>query len=207
MQRWVSGCERSWVSMIDTIFVGSEYHKKLLEDLCGYSLNGKVYPIGYPVDKRSLVKTAGIEPIPFRERKPIIVFPHRLDKEKNPQIFDALKDRLIQDGVEATFVKTKEVCSNKAEYYNLLARAKVSISTADQETFGIAMVESALMGALPIAPNRLSYVDTMPAEWRYDDFEELVHKTKKALQEKSYSYHNEDVYSLSTIVSKVLVAL
>ena len=43
----------------------------------------------------------------------LIVFPHRLDKEKCPEVFDSLAKQLP----EYKFVKTLEVTKNKKEYY------------------------------------------------------------------------------------------
>jgi hypothetical protein len=59
------------------------------------------------------------------------------------------------------WIISKEVCKSKAEYYELLSRSKVAFSSASQETFGIAMQEAVNMGAWPIAPNKLSYPETL----------------------------------------------
>jgi len=192
MQRWVRGCEVSWLRLIDYVFVGSYYHKQLLIDICPLATN-KIFPIGYPVLKEDFF----IESI----KQKVVVFPHRLNIEKHPDLFDLLACKLKD---EAVFVKTKDVCKTKNEYYRLLAKAKVSVSFAEQETFGIAMVESALMGCIPITPNKLSYIDTMPSEWQYDSFNKCIELVRKALNTENYVYHKELDYHPSTIVAKVL---
>lgn len=197
MQRWVSGIESGWLELIDTVFVGSEYHKTMLINNRKAD-ERKIYAIGYPVHKND------VAPFVTSEKENIVVFPHRLDNEKNPDIFDYVAEKL--KGV-ATFIKTKEVCKTKEEYYAMLAKAKVSVSFASQETFGIAMVESALAGCVPITPNKLSYLDTMPSEWRFDSIEYAVELIKKALTTKHYEYHKETNYSVKTITGKVLQCL
>lgn len=199
MQRWVTGCEQSWVKLVDHIFVGSSYHKTLLERLTNEPSLDKIKDIGYPVCKDSISKN-----VTDMKKENIVVFPHRLDQEKNPEIFDRLKFELLAENIPCEFIKTKEVISNKIDYYNLLKKAKVAVSTASQETFGIAMVESALLGCVPIAPNRLSYTDTIEADWRYNSYSELKALVKKALTIKNYKYFKENEYSVLNITNEVL---
>ena len=45
--------------------------------------------------------------------------------------------------------------------YDLLGRARVVVSCARQETFGIVMQEGIALGAWALAPNRLSYPETI----------------------------------------------
>jgi glycosyltransferase involved in cell wall biosynthesis len=102
--------------------------------------------------------------VPWEERRNLIVFPHRLAPEKAPWEFDQLAT--LVGRADLIWVKTRDAShastvndgySSKSAYYRLLAQAKVVVSTARQETFGIAMQEGIASGAWAVAPHRLSY--------------------------------------------------
>ena len=59
------------------------------------------------------------------------------------------------------------MCNTKREYYELLGRARVAISSALQETWGIAMLEALFSGCVPLVPDRLSYHEMYPIHFRY----------------------------------------
>jgi glycosyltransferase involved in cell wall biosynthesis len=112
------------------------------------------------------------------KKKDLVVFPHRLDKEKNPASFDALKSKLYN----FEFVKTMSQNLNKKDYYKLLQTAKVVFSNCLQETFGIGTVEAMLLGAIPIVPDRLSYCELYDRRFRYSDLHEANQKVKYAVE-------------------------
>lgn len=192
--RWARGCEQAWFGITDLIFVGTRYHKHLIMDN---------YPV--PDDKIKVVGLPMADDMgePHQEREPIIVWPHRLSPEKCPHQFDQLASLMKKETKASSpygalkFVKTMEATSNKKDYYNLLARSAVSVSTALQETFGIAMVESAMLGCYPVVPNIKAYQETMEPEWRYGSFPEAVALTEKALKESKkgpYVYPYKEQY-------------
>jgi hypothetical protein len=86
----------------------------------------------------------------------------------------------------AQFIKTLEVCESKAQYYELLAKAKVAVSTAEHETFGISMVEAAWLGCFPVVPDSMSYPETIPKRWRYKSYKEMLGLVIKALDAKGH---------------------
>ncbi len=150
MGKWAKDLENSWLKFIDSIFVATSYHKQLIVDQ-RITDAGKIHVTGLPIYDDFSVE--GLE------KENIVVFPHRLDKEKQPHLFDRLEKELKEEKLfkDWTFVKTKEVCNTKEEYYNLLSRAKIAVSFALQETWGIAMQEALFCGCIPFVPNRLSY--------------------------------------------------
>ena len=107
------------------------------------------------------------------EKENIIVFPHRLDPEKNPQMFDELQERIEPFLPDWKFVKSKEVTKNKEEYYQLLAKSKIALSFADQETWGIAMQEALDFGCAVICPDRLSYPEMYSEKFIFYNTEDL----------------------------------
>jgi glycosyltransferase involved in cell wall biosynthesis len=138
--RWAEGHERGWLSLYDAVFVGTNYHRTLLASRGDVS---KVHVVGNPV-------AVGQEPAKVRE--PLVVWPHRLTPDKNPRALDALRGRY-----GSRLVVTQEQKLVKADYYALLSQAACVVSAAWHENFGIAMVEAAARGCVPVAPDRLAY--------------------------------------------------
>lgn len=182
MESWVQGSEKTWFKLCDKICVGSEYHKTRILSALGDWANDadKVIVTGYPISVKH-------EEVP---KEKIVVWPHRLSPEKHPDIFDRLTREPWPKDVQ--FIKTKEVCKTKEEYWALLNRAKVAVSTARLETFGIAMIEAAEMGCHPVCPRGMSYPETMEDTCLYDNYRQLVCMVEDALEEeKPYYYPNE----------------
>jgi glycosyltransferase involved in cell wall biosynthesis len=55
----------------------------------------------------------------------------------------------------------------RADYLELLASADVVLSTAEHEFQGLAVLEGALHGAVPLVPDDLAYRELWPSQWRY----------------------------------------
>jgi len=167
MEKWARSLETSWFQFIDAVFVATEFH----QDLIRKKRKGRcpIYVTGFPIyDEHSDSKV---------KKENIIVFPHRLDSEKQPEEFDELENLfqfLVAGSGKWKFVKSKEVTSTKEEYYDLLNRSKIAVSCALQETWGIAMQEAVLAGCVPFVPDRLSYKELYPGLFRYENLEDLV---------------------------------
>jgi hypothetical protein len=73
---------------------------------------------------------------------------------------------------------TKKFCDTKDRYYQILQKAYISVSFADQETWGIAMQESVICGCLPLVPNRLSYSEMYLPIFKYDCECDLVDRIR-----------------------------
>ena len=94
-------------------------------------------------------------------KRDLILFPHRIAPEKQVEIFRDLKEYLPQ----YEFVVCQDQELTKNEYHNLLGEAKMVFSCSLQETLGIGCYEGALVDAIPMVPDRLSYT-----EMYYDTF-------------------------------------
>jgi glycosyltransferase involved in cell wall biosynthesis len=122
---------------------------------------------------------------------PLVLWNHRWEHDKAPDVFLESVMKLADEGIdfrlalcgesfrqvpeEFEFVRSRlgdrvehYGYAPVAEYREIVARSDIVVSTALQEFFGISMVEAAACGALPIAPNRLSYPDLFPSECLYD---------------------------------------
>jgi hypothetical protein len=94
-------------------------------------------------------------------KRDLILFPHRIAPEKQVEIFRDLKEHLPQ----YEFVVCQDQQLTKNEYHNLLGEAKLVFSANLQETLGISCYEGAIVDAIPMVPDRLSYT-----EMYYDTF-------------------------------------
>ena len=194
---WVRHAEKSFFEAVDHNYFATDFHIKLFfrnllnggdkftitrshydyEDLLD---NKKIvctgWPMEYMIDTLSMYKN-----MPKRD---LILFPHRIAPEKQVEIFRDLKEHLPQ----YEFVVCQEQQLTKNEYHNLLGEAKLVFSANLQETLGISWYEGAIVNAIPMVPDRLSYsemaFDTFkyPSEWTqsFESYkthrQELCHK-------------------------------
>jgi hypothetical protein len=93
----------------------------------------------------------------------IILFPHRIAPEKQPEIFRDLRTHLP----DCELIICQEQELSKMEYHNLLGRAKLVFSANLQETLGISWYEGAIVDTLPMVPDRLSYSEMALDEFKY----------------------------------------
>jgi hypothetical protein len=167
---WVRDAERSFFGAVDYNYFASDFHIDMFCDVfmdlwakesCVNS--GKIVRSGWPMEYMEDMFVM-YKNMPKRD---LILFPHRIAPEKQVEIFRDLKEHLPQ----YEFVVCQEQNLTKNEYHNLLGEAKLVFSANLQETLGISWYEGALVGALPLVPDRLSYTemafDTFkyPSDW------------------------------------------
>jgi hypothetical protein len=125
--------------------------------------SGKIVRTGWPMQYMDTALTI-YKGMPKRD---LILFPHRIAPEKQVEIFRDLKEHLPQ----YEFVVCQDQQLTKNEYHNLLGEAKIVFSANLQETLGISCYEGAVVDAIPMVPDRLSYsemyFDTFkyPSKW------------------------------------------
>jgi glycosyltransferase involved in cell wall biosynthesis len=96
-----------------------------------------------------------LSPYKNLKKRDLILFPHRIAPEKQVEIFRDLAKELP----EYEFVVCQDTALTKHEYHTLLGQAKIVFSANLQETLGISCYEGALVGAIPVVPDRLSYTE------------------------------------------------
>lgn len=165
MGKWACHFERSMFKIVDFVFVATNFHRKLILKQIITADPNQVIVTGFPFKVYQ-------SPDEVVQKENIVVFPHRLDSEKQPDMFDRVAKKVKRRGWK--FIKSKEVCKTKQEYYQLLAKSKIAVSCALQETWGIAMQEAVMYGCLPLVPNRLSYVEMYGPDFIYKDEGNLV---------------------------------
>jgi hypothetical protein len=123
-------------------------------------------------------------------KRDLILFPHRIAPEKQVEIFRDLATHLPQ----YEFVVCQDQQLTKNEYHNLLGESKIVFSANLQETLGISCYEGAIVDAIPMVPDRLSY-----SEMYYDTFKypsiwtenyEAYESSRQALCYKIIQYMN-----------------
>ena len=178
---WVRHAEKSFFHAFDHNYFATDFHIKLFytnllndyptenpwfSEHLDEILKGKDsrfvrtgWPMEYMTDTLAMYKN-----MPKRD---LILFPHRIAPEKQVGIFRDLKEHLPQ----YEFVVCQDQQLTKNEYHNLLGEAKLVFSANLQETLGISWYEGAIVDAIPMVPDRLSYsemaFDTFkyPSEW------------------------------------------
>jgi hypothetical protein len=169
---WVRHAEQSFFHAFDHNYFATKFHidmfaKNLLNanlgTMHGYKESKKIVRSGWPMEYMEDTLIA-YKNMPKRD---LILFPHRIAPEKQIEIFRDLKEHLPQ----YEFVVCQEQQLTKNEYHNLLGEAKLVFSANLQETLGISWYEGAVVDAIPMVPDRLSYsemaFDTFkyPSEW------------------------------------------
>lgn len=179
MRPWGKYIEACWFEEIDEIFVATEFHKQLLIMNSPYSfdMEEKIFVTGLPFYADKLRTKYGVN----KTDDNILVFPHRVDDEKHPELFDELVCWLQDKQVKFTPIKTIVETKSREEYFKVLAKSKVMVSFADQETFGYSTLESMALDNIVVVPNKLSYVETVPDKFRYDTKEECFNMVLSAL--------------------------
>jgi len=170
---WVRHAEKSFFAAIDHNYFATQFHidmfcKNLLDEtfedtIKEFIKEGKIVRTGWPMEymQDALVMYKNMP------KRDLILFPHRIAPEKQVEIFRDLKQWLPQ----YEFIVCQEQQLTKNEYHNLLGEAKLVFSANLQETLGISWYEGAIVDAIPMVPDRLSYtemaVDTFkyPSKW------------------------------------------
>jgi glycosyltransferase involved in cell wall biosynthesis len=180
---WVRHAEKSFFHAIDHNYFATQFHSTMFlenlldgtEDRKQYFPSKKIVHTGWPMEYMENTLTM-YQNMPKRD---LILFPHRIAPEKQVEIFRDLKKYLPQ----YEFVVCQDQQLTKNEYHNLLGEAKLVFSANLQETLGISCYEGALVDAIPMVPDRLSYkemyYDTFkyPSLWTesYEDYDQHRH--------------------------------
>ena len=191
---WVRHAEMSMYECYDDNFYATNFHIDLFTDtmMDNYDVDiEKAIKVGWPMEylKDSLTSYKGMV------KRDLILFPHRVAPEKQVEIFRDLAERLPQ----YEFVVCQEQELTKNEYHNLLGEAKMVFSANLQETLGISWYEGALVDAIPMMPDRLSYSEMAlpeflyPSEWTENFDAYLHHRDKVVAQIVNYMENFDDL--------------
>ena len=172
---WVRHAERSMFECYDDNFFATDFHIKLFKDTLDVS--DKTTRTGWPMEYMN----AELEAFKDMPKKDIILFPHRIAPEKQPDMFYDIKESLPQ----YNFVVAQEKTRSKDDYHNLLGESKMMFSANLQETLGISGYEGLLLDVIPMVPDRLSY-----SEMYEDDFK---YPSDWTMNMKNYQTHKDKI--------------
>jgi len=170
--------------------------------------------IAHAIGAKSHVIAPPFDPAPFaampvtRGGRCRIVWPHRWEHDKNPDAFFSAVAQLAAEGLDfevavagqqfrdvpQAIIDAEQVLGDRLvhlgepesreAYARLLAGSDVAVSTADNEFFGIAMVEAAYAGCYPLVPDRLAYPEVYPRHMLYSTHDELVARLRSTVLER-----------------------
>lgn len=144
-------------------------------------------------------------PAPVPRTIPRILWAARWVREKRPDRFVAAIERLNDAGIDfevvilgagaelhehaayrriAGLVTVSGAIPARADYEAITASCDIVISTTDHEFFGVAILEAALSGVLPVLPRAHAYPETLPSAHFYPggDLNALVRVAQAALR-------------------------
>lgn len=202
---WVRHAEKSFYDCFDHNYFATDFHIAMfmmnlfeMKTVRGADFNGKVVRTGWPMEYISKLKK-----LRKVEKENIVLFPHRIAPEKQPEIF---RD-LAKEFPDYEFIICQEKKLTKDEYHELLGKAKMVFSCSLQETLGISVPEGMMAGALGMVPNRLSYsemydVEQMyPSEWtkNWATYQHNKSKLVSTIRERLDNYETQREYGDKSI--------
>ena len=194
----VEATVRNWTAMLaaDRVWFNSAYHQRVAIEAVA-QLNAAM-PEEQQIETAELIRAKSrvvylgvdlswaVEPAPSNTA-PKILWPHRWEGDKNPEVFERALERLVASGLDFGLVlagadgtppnPSKErildrhadrvvACGpfGSSDYRQWLQRSDLVVSCTSHEFFGIAVVEALAAGCMPVVPNDFSYPELLGAE-------------------------------------------
>lgn len=206
---WVRKAEMSMYDCYDDNFFATRFHIDLFTNTfwdddrdIDRQLLHSIRQVGWPMEYIE----SDLSDYKNMEKENIILFPHRIAPEKQPEVFDYLAEQMP----EYKWIKCQEENLSKEDYHKLLGKAKLVFSANLQETLGISVYEGLVVGAIPMVPDRLSYSEMWSDMFKYpSEWTTSLESTKKNIENiKAYvrmqMSKNEDMqFAMSQEIAKV----
>jgi len=200
---WVRHAEKSMFYTYDDNFFATQFHIDMFVSTLFREMNvqsfvdkypGKIHCVGWPMEYMKDI----LAPYTGADKENIILFPHRIAPEKQPEIFDDLAAELP----EYKFIMCQKQELTKEEYHQLLGKSKIVFSANLQETLGISAYEGAILGAVPLVPDRLSYSEMYNGSYVYPSrltstFDEYISNKKLLIAKIKDVMNNYESYAAS----------
>lgn len=186
-EKWVKSTEDALAYAIDVNYFATSYHWNIFPHVAPEQSQ----IVGWPMEYLK-------ESIYEGNKEDIILFPHRISVEKQPEIFKELAKRNPQ----YKWIMCQEQNLTKAEYHELLSKAKIVFSANLQETLGISCYEGALAGALPLVPDRLSYSEMYMDLFVYPN-NATIEEIEDAIHHMMSTYDTYRKYALPRLLKKL----
>ena len=206
----------------DRVFFNSEFHMNSFLDALHPFL--KHFPDHNELDSVNIIRSKssvlhlGMDLQRFdgykfgKEGEPLILWNHRWEYDKNPELFFSVLRKVKNDGYNfvlavlgenfskspVVFEQAKDILKDEIvqwgytesfdEYAEWLWKADILPVTSDQEFFGASVMEAIYCNTWPILPNRLSYPELLPPRLH----KEHLYSTDKELYQKIVRCINND---------------
>ena len=204
----VDAAWRTWTSLVaaDHVVVNSRHHlDQLSTGLAELLPQAPDHHHGHLLDEvlaRIEVVPVGVDlPEPSAQAggsTPRVIWNHRWDADKNPDVFVRAVERIRVDGHPIEVVlggadhwaagqRRRDAAErlgdavvaagpfDDTEYRTHLADADIVVSVADHDFFGVSVIEGIAAGCVPVLPRRLAYPELIPPPFHdavfYDDGE------------------------------------
>jgi hypothetical protein len=157
---WPWHQERSWFYASDYNYFATEFHRQMfLRNLdIPVADQGRAVRSGQPHE----LIVAPLENLRKNAKQNTVIWPHRLNADKQPEIV-----RDLAGYINADLIITQDQKLDKQQYYQTISETKVTFSCSLHENLGISQMEGCLTGSLPCVPDRASYSEMYLPEFRY----------------------------------------
>jgi hypothetical protein len=171
---WPWHTERGWFYSCDYNYFATDFHKAMFLKNLDISKDGthsRAIRSGQP--HTPIIEQCSKHLFDVKNGK--MIWPHRYNADKQPEIAEDLA-KIIPTTI------TQKMNLSKEDYYAELGRSSVLFSCSLHENLGIAIMEGALAGVIPILPDRCSYSEMYlpefkyPSEWTKDVASYYEHK-------------------------------
>lgn len=162
-KEWSMYQEKAWFHASDFVYFGTEFHRQMF--LKNLKIQKKYH-------KKTLVSgqlhveacRSGRIGFENKKRENFIIFPHRLNEDKQPEIFEDLVTHLPDDW---QYIITQNNNFSKEDLYNIFTQSKIVFSCSLHENLGIGQMEGLVHGCIPVQPDRASYQEMYNDTFKY----------------------------------------
>lgn len=194
--RWGKYLEKAWFKWATKVFFASEKLRNMAFNAGMFDDRTKAVITGLAFNSKYVLNQIGIQNQdkafnPLHKSK-TVVFPHRYDFEKNPDVFLDVAEALKDCGINFVITTGREELTgtanckralklaeqgivnikagmSKTDYYQLLLRSQIIFSSAKQDTVGNCILESITLGCTPVVNTGVSYEEFLPKKYIYTD--------------------------------------
>jgi hypothetical protein len=170
--KWARTAELAMASACDALVFATQFHLDMFRDVIDRNWELNCVVAGFPME---YIKDIA-KPV---QKENLVLFTQRNAPEKQPWKFDELAKALSD--TDYKFVNVQDLGLDKQGYHDILNRAKLVVSFANQETLGITPYEALVCGCDILVPDRLSYTEMYSPIFKYKEGQDVTYQVRKAL--------------------------
>jgi len=147
--------ELAMLMTYDKIFVATQYHKQKVERYFDRIFENVVVT-GIPLGRDAIHEM--VEEIPFESKSGIFIAGRM--EQSNIKHMEEIVDAFPKEKIYHPL--NTPPFNNRREFLNFLNKCKVVVSLKTEDTFGLITAETAILGGLPLCPNKFAYPEFLP---------------------------------------------